>query len=563
MVWMVFIGLDVMNVTYGGSMEEASTFSTQEQQQFQQFLLPSAAEARFIHSPPSSLPFKIIYYSLFSISLFHIFITLPFAYFFHEAGDSEIPLRKRIFSALKYCVLGLGALLLLCIVSLIISFFPTNIAEKDRQIDHWQERFTEMDSYGVNAVAFLVGSVACFLGLVPLVIFLGCGLGAMPLAILGRLPNRVSMYLDNISEEQDIVQERMSVLRTKRNMGKRLSKREEKEFGKLQEKRSLLKDKENALVKQKEMGTARRVLQMLSLLIRFPLSVVVLLICLVLLISLMASSVHRLIVSNLGLFTGFTAPSVFEVHVKDSFYLLLNPLDFILVMSSWVFPLDYVLFLLLLTFFVWIVLGTIQMFWRSIWKLICLNCAPIRWRRTNPQSMLLRSVVFMFAMLALFFVLFSFAPQYLSFGSQQYYDFSHEEWRFCNIGQLKRTNDTLPQPGQNESNWRALVGSGEADIATTERTAETLSTFSFADSQYEPQQFRPCYMTEIATLVHNVSIRTWGLFGILLFGCNFVLVVFSLLGLLVSIFRLRPKPPGEETDDADADDWEENYEVIQ
>src|SRR5690606_18134263 len=118
----------------------------------------------------NGLPIRMAYYSLYFIMLLIVFTLAPFSYFFYEAGDSEIPLRSRIFSAMKYTVFSLLCMFILVAAALVISFFNTSITEKG-SVDIKSVLVDE--NYGVNTISFMLGCLAC-VGLFPFLIFTGC-----------------------------------------------------------------------------------------------------------------------------------------------------------------------------------------------------------------------------------------------------------------------------------------------------------------------------------------------------------------------------------------------------
>jgi LMBR1 domain-containing protein 1 len=99
---------------------------------------------------------------------------------------------------------------------------------------------------------------------------------------------------------------------------------------------------------------------------------------------------------------------------------LFNPLDWLLVQAARVFPVDYVLFaLLVLLFFSSSVVGLAAVGIRFLW----IRLFQIRRGHTAPQALLLASVLLMLVTLALHYALdVLVAPQYAAWGPQTFCD---------------------------------------------------------------------------------------------------------------------------------------------
>lgn len=99
---------------------------------------------------------------------------------------------------------------------------------------------------------------------------------------------------------------------------------------------------------------------------------------------------------------------------------IFNPINWIFVQSSKVFPIDYVLFLLLvLFFFASSVVGIATIGIRFLW----LKIFQIRQGHTSPQALLLATVLLTLSALAINFSIAMFvAPQYTHYGPQTYCD---------------------------------------------------------------------------------------------------------------------------------------------
>ena len=99
---------------------------------------------------------------------------------------------------------------------------------------------------------------------------------------------------------------------------------------------------------------------------------------------------------------------------------IFNPINWILVLSSKVFPIDYVLFLLLvLFFFASSIIGIASLGIRFLW----LKIFQIRKSHTSPQALLMATVMLTLISLAInYSVAMMVAPQYAHFGPQTFCD---------------------------------------------------------------------------------------------------------------------------------------------
>ncbi|GFS36963.1 probable lysosomal cobalamin transporter [Trichonephila inaurata madagascariensis] len=97
--------------------------------------------------------------------------------------------------------------------------------------------------------------------------------------------------------------------------------------------------------------------------------------------------------------------------------LLPNLLDYIMVKSQKIFPLDYVIFFLIIIF---LLICTVSgMRYLGICCL-CVSMYRIRPNRTPPQALIMLSFILMFVVLAFHILMYSVIPTYTTFGSQYY-----------------------------------------------------------------------------------------------------------------------------------------------
>jgi LMBR1 domain-containing protein 1 len=127
----------------------------------------------------------------------------------------------------------------------------------------------------------------------------------------------------------------------------------------------------------------------------------------------------------------------------------------------------------------------------------------IRRGSSPPQGMLIAVIILMLSVLTLNFEITTIAPQYASFGTQQYKDYENGTYT------LKPCSLDAPQSN--------------------------------------------CTLTQVATFVNRISVRT-NFFGILFFYATWVFLALALIGLAVAIFKAKPTNIEQRDSDSDSDE---------
>lgn len=188
---------------------------------------------------------------------------------------------------------------------------------------------------------------------------------------------------------------------------------------------------------------------------------------------------------------------------------IFQPLNWIFVKSSKVFPIDYVLFLLLVLFFfsasvVGIASVGIRFLWLTIFK--------IRKGHTSPQALLMATVMLNLIVLAInYSVAMVVAPQYATFGPQT----------FC---------DRKPRHG------------GEQPDCTNHKSAIKPCT----ETTDSPWAKDVCTPSVLSTFINRVTIN-FPFFGVVLFWAQFAFLGVYLIVFLTTLFRV-PKLDQEQID---------------
>lgn len=114
-----------------------------------------------------------------------------------------------------------------------------------------------------------------------------------------------------------------------------------------------------------------------------------------------------------------------------------NPVDILLVYAQSVFPLDYIMYCIMILFFFFCSITGIQtigirFLWIPVYK--------IRSQKTKPQAIVLMCLNLMFILLAINVIMFSVVPDYTTYGDQYYYNNSTSKIEKCNDIEKDETN---------------------------------------------------------------------------------------------------------------------------
>ena len=106
-----------------------------------------------------------------------------------------------------------------------------------------------------------------------------------------------------------------------------------------------------------------------------------------------------------------------------------NPVDIILVHSQSVFPLDYIVYCIMILFLLFCSMTGIQsigirFLWLSLYK--------IRAQKTKPQAIVLMCLNLIFILLAINIIMFSVVPDYTTYGNQNFINNSTKKVEKCN-----------------------------------------------------------------------------------------------------------------------------------
>jgi LMBR1 domain-containing protein 1 len=360
---------------------------------------------------------KIVYYILYSLDALLCLLIVPFTYFFYEeydqvaAEEGSQTFGARFCGAFKYTIV----FIFLCVALFLVGFFVPVARHREGahfDLDYFKSLLTE--NHGERALTFGIGLLIT-IGTIIYCVYTGTGLALLPLTLITSAPAISAPALSaSTASELEANRERQRQLEG-REQGNPdgLSSKDRRELEALiREERTLVRRERLAAEASGEgQNFFMRAWMKLEAVFR-PLKLVggILLV------------IVALIVFASMLITGIDKAknSICKHHCG---YLLANinifqPINWVLVKSSKVFPIDYVIFLLLvLLFFFASVVGLAKIGIRVLW----ITIFRIRKGHTSPQALLVATVMLTLITLALnYSITMMVAPQYATFGPQTY-----------------------------------------------------------------------------------------------------------------------------------------------
>ncbi|KAL1631366.1 hypothetical protein SLS54_000125 [Diplodia seriata] len=362
---------------------------------------------------------KVVYYTLYSLDAVLCLLVVPFTYFFYEEYDEGAEedgtqtLGSRLWGALKYTI----ALIVLVVILFLVGFFvPVAKSTKHRHLDLDYFKNLLAENHGERALTFALGLLIT-VGTVVYVLYTAAGLALLPAAMIKSAPSISAPTLaEDTASQLDSNRERQRQLE-RRNEGRAegLDARDRRELESLvREERTLVRRERLAVeASGSEEGWLMRVwikteavFRPIKLLGGLLLMIFALLIFVSMLITGIDKAKNSICKAGCGYVLG---------HIN-----IFQPVNWIFVQSSKVFPIDYIIFLLLVLFlFSASVVGIATVGIRFLW----ITIFRIRKGHTSPQALLLATVLLTLMVLAInYSVAMMIAPQYATFGPQTYCD---------------------------------------------------------------------------------------------------------------------------------------------
>lgn len=379
------------------------------------------------------LGLKIVYYTLYSLDALLCLLVVPFTYFYYEeydereAEEGNQSFVTRAVSAAKYTAI----FLVLCIILFLVGFFVP-IKHKPKDLDHFKDLLSQNRKYALprsrffhisyalaeaeRALTFALGLLIT-LGTFIYVLYTSAGLALLPITWIKSAPSISAPKLAATTASQlEQNRERQRQLEG-RNEGRQegLEPRDRRELEALvREERTLIRRERLAAEGMGEDGNAfLRIwtkVQAVFRPIKLLLALVLMLVAVVIWVSMLISGIDKAKNSICGAHCGYLLE---RINV-------FQPLNYIFVQAARVFPIDYVLMILLVTFlFSASIVGIATVGIRFLWIVLF----KIRKAKTSPQALLMATVMLLLMTFAINYAIVTLiAPQYAVFGSQRYCD---------------------------------------------------------------------------------------------------------------------------------------------
>ncbi|KAI7900291.1 LMBR1-like membrane protein-domain-containing protein [Cokeromyces recurvatus] len=345
-----------------------------------------------------TLSIKTAYYICYGLITLFSFFLIPFAYFYYEEYDDEETRKERVLSALKYTSFFVIISILLFIFGLFLK--PTTKIPKI-DLDWFKKLLT--DNNGEKAITFVIACLI-LLGMLVFIAYTAPGLSLLPLQLI-KGQKRIDAKVEDIENRLVSIRERQRMLLSK-YMNRTIPNKDRRELDELEdEERILIRRMRNI-----EEDKSSLLIKLYTSLRPFEIVFGILLLCLtlVLIISIFLTIVDKIAFSLCGSQCGYVInhPNLF------------NPINYVFMKLSAIFPLDYIFMVsLILYFFLTTMLGIIQIGIRFLW----ITLYRIKRGSTAPQALLFSTVLLTLSLLALNYTMTTtVAPGYAHFGSQVY-----------------------------------------------------------------------------------------------------------------------------------------------
>ncbi|KAF7863972.1 hypothetical protein EAF04_006937 [Stromatinia cepivora] len=462
------------------------------------------------------LTLKIVYYTLYSLDAVLCLLVIPFTYFFYEEYD-EVDTEEgtqtfgqRLLGAAKYTLI----FVVLVVILFLVGFFVpvARGGGSDMDLDYFKRLLAE--NHGERALTFALGLLIS-LGTLLYILYTSVGLALLPISFIKSAPSISAPQLSETTAsalEQN--RERQRQLEG-RNVGRNggLSAKDQRELEALHREERTLVRRERLAAEARGEGKSFIVRAWTKTCAVFrPLKLVggilLLVLSVIIWVSMLITGIDKAKNSFCKQHCGYILGSIN----------IFQPINWIFVKSSIVFPIDYVLMALLVLFlFSSSVTGIAAIGLRFLW----VRLFEIRKGHTSPQALLMATVMLTLIILAInYSIAMIIAPQYAIYGAQT----------FC-------TNPTrFPGDQPDCSNHPELI-----------KTCSELSSGEGAE--------KVCTPTIVSTFLNRVTVN-FPFFGALAFWAQFVFLAIFLIVFVTALFRTPKLDLSELDEDAEADEEE-------
>ena len=367
------------------------------------------------------------YYFCYSIIFVFSFLIIPSNFFYHgldvgpDEDDVEPSFRERICYSIKFTLLSIFIFILLVTAGI---FLPFNGSPPPNSTE-WQKIewfFDELEANkGQDLLLFILNTLN-IIGVLFLILYTGYGLSSLPCGLI-RPTHGVRTRRSAVEEEIESIERDIRAIEA-RNNGGQPSGHEQTQLQRLEQQvRSVQFNEQIFLLKiliryisrllrreHRDLDQRAKTLVSRCQLLLRPFQMVIGIVFSVfgflIFLSLVLTNVDKALHSG-GVFTGYALTNS----------TLPNPADTVLVLAQTVFPLDYVLYTLMVLFLLSCSMSGIT---NIGIRCLCLSVYKVRAWRTPPRGLLLTVLLLMFIILAQNVIMLSLVPDYTMFGNQHY-----------------------------------------------------------------------------------------------------------------------------------------------
>ncbi|KUJ24328.1 uncharacterized protein LY89DRAFT_703444 [Mollisia scopiformis] len=463
---------------------------------------------------------EIVYYTLYSLDALLCLLVVPFTYFFYEeyddveAEEGTQTFSQRFMGALKYTLI----FVVLVVIIFLVGFFVPVAWNRNGSHHEWNDfdyfKGLLSENHGERALTFALGLLIC-LGTLLYILYTAAGLALLPISFIKSAPSISAPQLSETTAsalEQN--RERQRQLEG-RNAGREdgMPAKDQRELEALVREERTLVRRERLAAEARGDGKSFIVRAWTKLCAVFrPLKLIggilLLLLAIVLWVSMLITGIDKATNSVCKQHCGYILGSIN----------VFQPVNWLFVQTSRVFPIDYaIMALLVLFFFSSSVAGIATIGIRFLW----IKIFEIRKGHTTPQALLMATVMLTLIMLAInYSVAMIVAPQYAIYGAQT----------FC-------SNPTrFPGDQPNCSKHPELV-----------KPCSELSTDGGSKNV--------CTPSVVSTFLNRVT-ANFPVFGALAFWAQFAFLAVFLIVFLTSLFRTPKLDLSQLDQDAEADEEE-------
>eukprot|EP01027_Heterolobosea_sp_BB2_P018755 GEZU01026373.1.p1 GENE.GEZU01026373.1~~GEZU01026373.1.p1 ORF type:complete len:513 (-),score=90.99 GEZU01026373.1:53-1591(-) len=424
---------------------------------------------------------------------------------------------------MKYTIFTIIAALLVIILGLTLRFGDPSMINKSTWIGYMQNSQAYID----KALGFMVACLA-LVGLVVWNIYAAYGLAYLPMCLI-MSRRRTSLHRDDLEADLSVIREEMKSIQAKYNLtGRDMTRHDQKAMDRLKRKEKVLTFQiSQASGASSGSGFVAKLRGFLSSTVGYAFKILLGLV-------ILAFVIFVLVSLFIGILDGaLFSPCKFSCGFIATKSRIFNPLDKLLVVSSQVFPADYIFFVVFITI---VLLGAIAGVSNIGVRIFCFRLYKLTPRKTVPQGLLTSCVILMFIVVVFSVQMTSFVPQYATFGTQTVYDPTQNRMVPCTMDYLGKANNT--QPIANATLSSVLALNSETSINPLKTT---------------------CQLSELAKLKTGISVNI-KVFSLILYFSNWLFFGSFVIGLLIAIFQRRKQISDAYVLQQDEDDIEDYLE---